>query len=185
MEINTTVASYLLQLLTPQNNGTVGSPSSQRERHGRIVWKFFNQQMPDGKAFEPHPAVMLASKDSYWTVGGCDEDLVGNYGQTDLLFLWKADRDPTVKVQSVLKEMQQRNLFVRKIWKPESNQCVSWARKKCHQAPLAWRKKRPRVLKYNINVFGLKKRSEEPFSNKFLNFRFHQAFPWSDRGAYR
>lgn len=181
MEINSTVAAYSLQLLAPQN----GTALSQRTERGggRIIWKFFNQQMPDGKTFEPHPAVMLASKDAYWAVGGCDEDLVGNYGQTDILFLWKADRDKTIKVHSVSKEMQQRNLFVRKIWKPESNQCISWARKTCQLAPLAWRKKRPRILKYNMKVFGQKKRNEAPFSNKYLKFRFHRAFPRSDHEA--
>ena len=36
-----------------------------------------------------HPAVMIASRRSYWHVGGCDEDLVGHYGATDPMFFHK------------------------------------------------------------------------------------------------
>ena len=31
-----------------------------------------------------HPGVVLESRRTYWTAGGCDEDLVGHYGFTDL-----------------------------------------------------------------------------------------------------
>ena len=31
-----------------------------------------------------HPGVVLESRRTYWTAGGCDEDLVGYYGFTDL-----------------------------------------------------------------------------------------------------
>ena len=29
-------------------------------------------------------------KNDYWKVGGCEEDLVGNYGQTDPIFWYRA-----------------------------------------------------------------------------------------------
>jgi len=37
-----------------------------------------------------HPAVCLLRKEDYWNVGGCEEDLVGNYGQTDPIFWYRA-----------------------------------------------------------------------------------------------
>jgi len=38
----------------------------------------------------PHPALMFLSKETYWRVGGCDEDFVGNYGYTDPHFWHRA-----------------------------------------------------------------------------------------------
>ena len=37
-----------------------------------------------------HPGVMMIRKESYWLAGGCDEDFVGQYGQTDPHFRWRA-----------------------------------------------------------------------------------------------
>ena len=42
--------------------------------------------------------------EDYWKVGGCEEDLVGNYGMTDPTFFWKA------KGKIVVMEM--RNIFM-------------------------------------------------------------------------
>ena len=37
-----------------------------------------------------HPAVCLIRVNDYWNIGGCEEDLVGNYGQTDPIFWYRA-----------------------------------------------------------------------------------------------
>ena len=54
----------------------------------------FNRRVLDNKNHEkhnhPHPAVCLLRKTDYWDVGGCDEDLVGHYGQTDPIFWHRA-----------------------------------------------------------------------------------------------
>lgn len=42
------------------------------------------------KKITPHPAVTLVSKTLYWRIGGCDEDFVGHYGNTDPHFKWRA-----------------------------------------------------------------------------------------------
>jgi hypothetical protein len=34
--------------------------------------------------------VCLIRKEDYWNIGGCEEDLVGNYGQTDPIFWYRA-----------------------------------------------------------------------------------------------
>ncbi|KAJ1449527.1 hypothetical protein M885DRAFT_449057, partial [Pelagophyceae sp. CCMP2097] len=46
----------------------------------------FPRKLLSGRPFRVHPGVMLASRDSYWRVGGCDEDFVGQYGHTDVHF---------------------------------------------------------------------------------------------------
>jgi hypothetical protein len=50
------------------------------------------------KESRPHPAVMFLSKDTYWRVGGCDEDFVGNYGYTDPHFWHRARRTQDVYI---------------------------------------------------------------------------------------
>lgn len=59
----------------------------------------FNRIRPN-KTFKIHPAVCLISKNTYWHIGGCDEDFVGNYGQTDVHFFHRA-MDKNVKVYIV------------------------------------------------------------------------------------
>ena len=44
-----------------------------------IAYKF-NQRFPDSDKEIPHGAVCLIKVKDYWNVGGCEEDLVGNYG---------------------------------------------------------------------------------------------------------
>ena len=46
-----------------------------------------------------HPAVCLLRVADYWNVGGCDEDLVGNYGQTDPIFWYRAEGKLKVNFQ--------------------------------------------------------------------------------------
>ena len=54
----------------------------------------FNRRVPSNpyhpKNGQPHPAVCLLQLEDYWDVGGCEEDLVGHYGQTDPIFWYRA-----------------------------------------------------------------------------------------------
>ena len=54
----------------------------------------FNRRVPGNPSHEkngqPHPAVCLLRLEDYWNVGGCEEDLVGHYGQTDPIFWYRA-----------------------------------------------------------------------------------------------
>lgn len=56
----------------------------------------FLKKVPSG--FKPHPAVCLIRKSDYWNVGGCEEDLVGNYGMTDPSFWYRAKGKLRVKI---------------------------------------------------------------------------------------
>ena len=54
----------------------------------------FNRKVPNNpnhrKQGRFHPAITLIRKEDYWLVGGCEEDLVGHYGDTDPSFWWRA-----------------------------------------------------------------------------------------------
>ena len=57
--------------------------SADKEKHGQI-----------------HPAICLLRKDDYWNVGGCDEDLVGHYGQTDPMFWYRSSGKLNVHIMN-------------------------------------------------------------------------------------
>jgi len=64
----------------------------------------FNRRVPSNpyhpKNEQPHPAVCLLQLEDYWDVGGCEEDLVGHYGQTDPIFWYRASDVLTVHFRS-------------------------------------------------------------------------------------
>lgn len=66
----------------------------------------FNRKVTDNpyhqKNNQIHPAVCLLRKEDYWKVGGCEEDLVGHYGQTDPIFWHRAKGVLDVEVKKDL-----------------------------------------------------------------------------------
>ena len=64
----------------------------------------FNRRVPSNpyhpKNGQPHPAVCLLQLEDYWDVGGCEEDVVGHYGQTDPIFWYRASNVLTVHFRS-------------------------------------------------------------------------------------
>ena len=60
----------------------------------------FNQRFPDSDEVIPHGAVCLIKVNDYWNVGGCEEDLVGNYGYTDPIFWYRAKGKLKVEIKS-------------------------------------------------------------------------------------
>ena len=75
--------------------GLCNSPSG-------ICYKF-NRRVPKNpyheKNGQQHPAVCLLKLEDYWKVGGCEEDLVGHYGQTDPIFWYRAQGKLNVNVR--------------------------------------------------------------------------------------
>ncbi len=63
----------------------------------------FNRRVPNNpfhvKNGKEHPAVCLLRKEDYWNIGGCEEDLVGNYGQTDPIFWYRAEGKLNINYQ--------------------------------------------------------------------------------------
>jgi len=64
------------------------------------VYKF-NRKVIDNpkhpKNNKMHPAICLIKKEDYWNIGGCEEDLVGNYGSTDPCFWHRAKNKVNIK----------------------------------------------------------------------------------------
>ena len=60
-----------------------------------------------------HPAVCLIRIEDYWNVGGCEEDLVGHYGQTDPIFWYRA--------QGKLKIQTRKDIFLEYLPEGEAN----------------------------------------------------------------
>jgi hypothetical protein len=51
------------------------------------------------KHLKVHPAICLIRLCTYWDIGGCEEDLVGNYGFTDPCFWLRAQDKVSIKVR--------------------------------------------------------------------------------------
>ena len=67
----------------------ISNSSSKRKLH-----KFKAAERPSGESLydREHPGTWLMKTGLYWQSGGCDEDFVGSYGQTDPHFDWRAQR---------------------------------------------------------------------------------------------
>jgi hypothetical protein len=78
--INDTMSLQLLELV-------------QKNSNNKFAFKF-NRHVPENTSYtkhnQPHPAICLIRKEDYWHIGGCEEDLVGHYGQTDPIFWYRA-----------------------------------------------------------------------------------------------
>tara|TARA_B110000977_G_scaffold184865_2_gene249059 strand:- start:1528 stop:2223 length:696 start_codon:yes stop_codon:yes gene_type:complete len=94
-----------------------------------------------------HPAVCLIRQDDYWNVGGCDEDLVGHYGQTDPMFWYRA--------KGKIDVIEMKNIYLDYLDKGESD----IVRDKSH----------------NKKLFEKKKRSKA-WSTDYIQFQYVQIF---------
>ena len=75
---------------------------ARRSNDTQLIFIRFQRMFSSGEEpSRPHPAAMLLSKQTYWNVGGCDEDFVGNYGYTDPHFIYKAQHTPGIKLVNV------------------------------------------------------------------------------------
>ena len=72
------------------------------------VYLYFKRWRASG--FKKHPAVMLLKREHYWKVGGCDEDFVGNYGQTDPHFRLKVKLHPHLRHIATEDLMNEKNI---------------------------------------------------------------------------
>jgi hypothetical protein len=112
-------------------------------RNPQYIFKF-NRIRPDN-TFKIHPGVCFISTNTYWHVGGCDEDFVGNYGQTDVHFFYRAnlkninisliediileeDNDGTTKEINRTKEMLEPNKILFENKKRNGNWSTNYCR---------------------------------------------------------
>ncbi len=77
---------------------------SLARKNERKIYKF-NRRFTDTGVMKIHPGTMLLTRTLYWEIGGCDEDFVGNYGQTDIHFFHRAkDVAETEVCQDIMME---------------------------------------------------------------------------------
>tara|TARA_B100000212_G_C27365395_1_gene530099 strand:- start:955 stop:1653 length:699 start_codon:yes stop_codon:yes gene_type:complete len=111
----------------------------------------FNRRIPNNpfhiKNGKEHPAVCLIRKEDYWHIGGCEEDLVGNYGQTDPIFWYRA--------KGKLKINYQKNMFLDYL--PRGSAKIKRDKYK------------------NIKLFEQKKLSND-WSKDFIRFRWEKIY---------
>ena len=94
-----------------------------------------------------HPAVCLIRVKDYWDVGGCEEDLVGHYGQTDPIFWYRA--------QGKLKILIKKDIFLEYL--PEGESTIN------------------RDTSHNKNLFEQKK-IDNSWSNDFIRFEWDKIY---------
>lgn len=71
-----------------------------KNNQGSNVYKFNRKVINNPKHKKNnkmHPAICLIRKEDYWNIGGCEENLVGNYGCTDPCFWHRAKGKVNVK----------------------------------------------------------------------------------------
>ena len=83
----------------------------------------------------------------YWDVGGCEEDLVGHYGQTDTIFWYRA--------QGKLKILIKKDIFLEYL--PEGESTIN------------------RDTSHNKNLFEQKK-IDNSWSNDFIRFEWDKIY---------
>lgn len=126
------------------------------------IYLYFKRLKPEG--FKNHPAVMLLKKEYYWILGGCDEDFVGNYGQTDPHFRLKAKLHPTLDGVTTEDLMNEQNISAL-IEMPDDPPCPIGMT--CMEPYVG--QKPSRDTKPNKDLIK-KKRREGKWSNKCLRF---------------
>ncbi len=94
-----------------------------------------------------HPAVCLIPKEDYWNVGGCDEDLVGHYGQTDPMFWYRA--------KNIIKIEEKKNIYLD--YFDEGNACIN------------------RDITHNKTLFESKKKTGK-WSTDYIRFNYVQLY---------
>ena len=139
LDMDTLISEKLAKSMIPLTAHPVGS-----------CFKF-NRKVPNNpfhsKNGKEHPAVCLLRKEDFWSVGGCEEDLVGHYGQTDPIFWFRA--------QKKLRINYQKNLYL--IYEPRGEAKIE------------------RDIKYNSELFEKKKLTNE-WSTNFIRFNWEKIY---------
>ena len=107
-----------------------------------------------------HPAVALIHKNLFWEAGGCDEDFVGHYGQTDPHMWYRLDKHRPKAFTSVNKSWPPL-----KYVPPNENNTIE----RTH-----------RDVRRNAHLFASKMAGRVPWSNDYLRFRWTSVMAGAD-----
>lgn len=153
VEVPLPLATQLLQLVRLMG-------SLEKEHGPQILYRFPRLvRTRNGTARNGHPAVMLLRKESYWLAGGCDEDFVGAYGNTDPHFRWRAAKTgkPGTRLLRSIGTIPMRLEPMQQI---ESG----------YECPMP-----PKNSSRNLQLFISKKAGQVAWSAEYLRFTWHVA----------
>ena len=153
VEVPLPLATQLLQLVRLMG-------SLEKEHGPQILYQFPRLvRTRNGTARNGHPAVMLLRKESYWLAGGCDEDFVGAYGNTDPHFRWRAAKTgkPATRLLRSISTIPMRLEPMQQI---ESG----------YECPMP-----PKNRSRNLQLFISKKAGQVAWSAEYLRFTWHVA----------
>ena len=157
----------------PQLASKLADPSSI---HSGFIGHQFNRTKPNNGGYKIHPSAMLMDVESFWEVGGFEEDFAGNYGNEDVAF-WYRYKD---------KKQHPRNLHMEHKWAlleqfdeddPCNPQILSTPQlvESCRNAS----KQLPKLRRQpEINEAKFRRRREtKNWSNSYLRFPWKMVYP--------
>ena len=200
MSIPASTAEYLLGL-RDQAKEAVGVEATRSGSNGGkdnggkhlIFGRFRRLKLGPEQVFKPHPAIMLSSRETYWRIGGCDEDFVGRYGHTDVHFFWRAERTDGVKILNQDDVMKDRGIDPILAMDDDDETCVGWAQATCERlkgglaggtttgsggvnaTDVIPKRKRSKEVAPNRRLYQKKTKEEIPWSNEYLRFSWNKA----------
>ena len=162
--------SYIMDL----TNSTRAREAEQTETHKLpVTFGYFQRKgkYDDVNKKEPHPAVMLTKRQTYWNAQGCDEDFVGGYGKTDVhfrargLFAFQLISNEYMSAPPLF-QMSDTNTDLTNC--PKNMKCLS-PTKEDVVTPT-------KDLYRNTVIYGKKKSGEIPWSDKYLRFTWRMVW---------
>ena len=145
-----------------------------RSTEKRALYYQFDRIRSDGVTRKPHPAVMVVSKHTYWTSGGCDEDGFFTSGKFRQRAKWAG-----VKIGNVTDTMVKRGVTPLRELDfetpcPDSMANCNAMEKFKKENTLPRPEKPDQTLYWKMKLDGIK-----PWSNDYLRFSWKRAYPTS------
>ena len=164
--VDDTAAQYMLEI---KYNDEVAFRSSQK----RPLYYQLDRIRSDGHTKKPHPAVMVISKQTYWTAGGGDEDGMFTSGKFRQRAKWAG-----IQVVKVNEQMVEKNIPpLQEI--DDATQCPKVNARNCQaMEKFKWDNFLPRPEKPDQEQYwDMKYDGQKPWSNEYLRFSWKLAYP--------
>lgn len=154
------------------------------------VWKCATPlTKPHASCGPLHPAIALLPVDLYWRAGGCDEDFVGHYGNTDAHFWHRLKQhDPRPRMTLNTSWPPLTTLSAAEACRTDASRCADagiegeGASSHWHQSEILGTRVLSRDAQHNYLLFRRKMAGQKPWSTSYLRFGFSEAMCMSLSG---